>query len=106
MAAKKKPKEAEVGTFEEAMEELENLVEAMEGDQLPLEELVAHYETGAGLLQHCEKVLAAAKKRIELIEVGNSPEKNLAPSPEGVEDSPAAGGGPTAESSEDDIRLL
>ena len=75
-------------------------------DRLPLEELVAHYEKGAGLLQHCEKVLAAAKKRIELIEVGNSPEKNLAPSPEGVEDSPAAGGGPTAESSEDDIRLL
>ena len=60
MAAKKKAKGSEARTFEEAMEELESLVEAMEGDQLPLEELVAHYETGAGLLQLCEKVLAAA----------------------------------------------
>ena len=51
MAAKKKAKGSEVRTFEEAMEELESLVEAMEGDQLPLEELVAHYEKGAGLLQ-------------------------------------------------------
>ena len=106
MAAKKKAKESEVRTFEDAMEELESLVEAMEGDQLPLEQLVAHYEQGAGLLQHCEKVLAAAKQRIELIEVGNSPEKNLAPNSEEVEDSPVASDGPTAESPEDDIRLL
>ncbi|HBM78096.1 MAG TPA: exodeoxyribonuclease VII small subunit [Verrucomicrobiales bacterium] len=106
MAAKKKAKESEVRTFEEAMEELESLVEAMEGDQLPLEQLVAHYEQGAELLQHCEKVLAAAKQRIEMIEVGNSPEKNLAPNSEEVEDSPAASDGPTAESPEDDIRLL
>ncbi|MBB23078.1 MAG: exodeoxyribonuclease VII small subunit [Roseibacillus sp.] len=106
MAAKKKAKGSEVRTFEEAMEELESLVEAMEGDQLPLEELVAHYEKGAGLLQHCEKVLVAAKQRIELIEVGNSGEKNLAPNPEEVEDPPPASSGPTAESLEDDIRLL
>jgi exodeoxyribonuclease VII small subunit len=106
MAAKKKAKGLEGHTFEEAMEELESLVEAMEGDQLPLEQLVAHYEKGAGLLQHCEKVLAAAKQRIELIEVDNSREKNLAPNSEEVEDSPAASDGPTAESPEDDIRLL
>ena len=105
MADKKKAKGSEAHTFEEAMEELESLVEAMEGDQLPLEELVAHYETGAGLLQHCEKVLAAAKQRIELIEVGNSAEKNLAPNSEDVEDPPASNG-PAAESLEDDIRLL
>ena len=105
MAAKKKAARSEVRTFEEAMEELESLVEAMEGDQLPLEELVAHYEKGAGLLQHCEQVLAAAKQRIELIEVANSEEKNLAPNSEEVEDAPASSG-PTAESLEDDIRLL
>ena len=60
---------------------------------------------GSETLQHCEKVLAAAKQRIELIEVGNSAEKNLAPNSEEVED-PTASSGPTAESLEDDIRLL
>ena len=106
MAEKKKAKKGGTGTFEEAMAELETLVEAMENDQLPLEDLVAHYEKGAGLLLHCEKVLSAAKERIELIEVGNSAEKNLAPDPEEEEDSPDTGDSPAAESPEDDIRLL
>jgi len=65
-------------SFEEALGALEKLVEAMENDQLPLEDLVAHYENGAGLLQHCEKVLEAAKKRIELIEISPPPENGLA----------------------------
>ena len=54
-------------SFEDAMAELENIVEAMEGEQLPLEELIAHYETGARLLKHCDSVLTGARKRIELI---------------------------------------
>ena len=54
--AAKKIKETGVSTFEDAMGELETLVEAIENDQLPLEDLVAHYERGAGLLKHCETV--------------------------------------------------
>ena len=54
-------------SFEDAMAELENIVEAMEGEQHPLEELIARYETGARLLKHCESVLTGARKRIELI---------------------------------------
>ncbi|MBL50103.1 MAG: exodeoxyribonuclease VII small subunit [Roseibacillus sp.] len=104
--AAKKAKKSEASTFEQAMGELETLVEAMENDQLPLEELVAHYEKGAGLLQHCEKVLAAAKERIELIEVGNSPEKDLSPSGERDDDSPESDGSSPAETLDDDIRLL
>ncbi|MBJ06605.1 MAG: exodeoxyribonuclease VII small subunit [Verrucomicrobiaceae bacterium] len=102
----KKEKKSEASTFEQAMGELESLVEAMENDQLPLEELVAHYEKGAGLLSHCEKVLAAAKERIELIEVGNSSEKDLAPTAEEDDDSPSSDGSSPAETLEDDIRLL
>ncbi len=88
------------------MSELETLVDAMENDQLPLEELVAHYEKGAGLLAHCEKVLSAARKRIELIEVGAPAEKELAPEPEEVEDQAGRDRSPTADDAEDDIRLL
>lgn len=93
-------------SFEEAMSELEELVEAMENDQLPLEELVAHYEKGAGLLKHCEKVLAAARKRIELIEVGRSAEKELAEPPDADEDRENAGPSSPGDDQDDDIRLL
>jgi exodeoxyribonuclease VII small subunit len=54
-------------SFEEAMAELGDIVEAMEGEQLPLEELVSRYEAGSSLLKHCGSILSAAKKRIELI---------------------------------------
>ena len=74
-------------TFEDAMAELENIVEAMEGEQLPLEELIARYEAGARLLTHCDTVLTGARKRIELItltdrEAGKPPE----PEPEDSDD--------------------
>jgi exodeoxyribonuclease VII small subunit len=69
MPAKRKNSASETSalSFEDAMAELENIVEAMEGEQLPLDELVARYEEGSALLKHCNSVLASAKKRIELI---------------------------------------
>ena len=102
----RKQAKSKAGTFEEALAELESLVEAMESDQLPLEELVAHYEKGAGLLQHCEEVLAAARKRIELIEVGNSTEKELAQGANPADDPESHGGPQTGDDPDDDIRLL
>lgn len=62
-----KPAEADGASFEDALGELESIVEAMEGEQLPLEDLVSHYEAGTALLKHCDKVLSKARKRIELI---------------------------------------
>ena len=91
-----KPKEP---AFESALAELEELIEGMEGDQLPLDELVASYEKGARLLKHCEEVLAKARKRIAVIELG---EKELASGGEQAEDTPNP---PLADES-DDIRLL
>lgn len=49
------------------MAELEGIVESMESEQLPLEDLIARYEKGAHLLRHCGAVLGNARKRIELI---------------------------------------
>lgn len=60
-------------SFEDAMEELESIVEAMEGEQLPLDELVTRYEEGSALLKHCTSALASAKKRIELITLEDRP---------------------------------
>lgn len=54
-------------TFESALERLEQIVEEMEGDRLPLEELLGRYEEGTMLVKVCQQRLSAAEKRIELI---------------------------------------
>src|SRR5438874_13531933 len=54
-------------TFETAIERLEAIVEQMEADSLPLEELLVHYEEGLKLVKFCSEKLDAAEKRIEII---------------------------------------
>ena len=68
-------------SFEDAMAGLENIVEEMEGEQLPLEELIARYENGARLLKHCDSVLTGARKRVELITLADQ-ETEKTPEPE------------------------
>jgi len=53
--------------FEEALEQLESLVQEMESDKIPLEVLMKHYELGTRLHQVCEKRLDEAQGRIEII---------------------------------------
>ena len=89
----------EAPSFEQALEGLETIVEAMENEQLPLEELVACYEKGSALLDRCEQILQAARGRIELITLRNQ-NGNGAPD----ELSPPSGS-PDA-SDDDDIRLF
>lgn len=49
------------------MERLDEIVQAMESEQLPLEELIVRYEEGVKLVKACEAKLKAAEKRIEII---------------------------------------
>jgi exodeoxyribonuclease VII small subunit len=64
-------------SFEDALAGLEAIVESMEHAQLPLEELVASYEKGSALLNHCESILKTARRRIELITLRNQNETAL-----------------------------
>ncbi|MEM9016879.1 MAG: exodeoxyribonuclease VII small subunit [Verrucomicrobiota bacterium] len=64
---KETPSESEEPTFEVALAELEELVEQMESDQMPLEELIRNYEKGTSLFRACEKRLDEAEGRIEII---------------------------------------
>ena len=68
-------------SFEDALAGLEAIVEAMEHEQLPLEELVAYYEKGSALLDRCESVLQSARGRIELITLRNQNEKAAGETP-------------------------
>lgn len=64
--ASKQPKEPE-HTFETAIERLELIVEEMESDKLPLEDLLKRYEEGTKLVKVCQEKLDAAERRIEII---------------------------------------
>lgn len=73
-ARKKLPENADSLSFEDALASIEEIVDSMEGEQLPLEDLVTQYEKGSVLLKHCESVLSSARKRIELITLANREE--------------------------------
>jgi len=60
-------KETEDPTFEDAMSRLEGLVEKMESEKLPLDELLIRYEEGIQLVKLCSEKLTAAEQRIEVI---------------------------------------
>jgi exodeoxyribonuclease VII small subunit len=65
--------------FEEALEKLEGIVEAMEADDLPLETLLAKYEEGARLVKLCQEKLAEAEVKIRQLEKNAAGELKLKP---------------------------
>ena len=76
-------------TFEAALTELETIVRAMEGGQLPLEESLTTYERGTSLLKFCQEALNAADQKIKMLEGGALQElqpANTLPPPPSFED--------------------
>ncbi len=59
---KKRDKEL---SFEEELSRLEQIVESLEGGEVPLSELVERYEAGMKHLKSCQEKLADAELRIE-----------------------------------------
>ncbi len=64
------PEAAGTPRYEDAVAELENLVMAMEGGQLPLDELMKNYQRGAELLQLCRARLEAVEQQVKVLEDG------------------------------------
>ena len=91
-------------SFEEALAGLEAIVEAMEHEQLPLEELVTYYENGTALLDRCEAILRTARDRIELITLRTKPETE--PLAEATASGLSFPPGPPDDPDDDDIRLF
>ncbi|NNE56741.1 MAG: exodeoxyribonuclease VII small subunit [Hellea sp.] len=54
-------------SFEQALEELETIVEKLERGDAPLEESIKIYQRGAQLKQHCESKLKNAQLKVEKI---------------------------------------
>ena len=57
-------------TFEEALAKLEGIVEAIEQGKIGLEESIARYEEGMGLIQHCRKIISQAELKIQKLQAG------------------------------------
>ena len=54
-------------TFEQALEQLEGIVDSMESGDTPLAELLVKFEEGTNLLKTCEARLKDAEIKIELL---------------------------------------
>jgi len=65
--------------FEEALQKLEGIVEAMESDDLPLETLLGKYEEGAKLVKVCQEKLTEAELKIQQLEKSAAGEMKLKP---------------------------
>ncbi len=57
-------------SFEDALRELEGLVNQLERGDAPLEDSIKIYERGAALKAHCEAKLKAAQLKVEKIVMG------------------------------------
>jgi exodeoxyribonuclease VII small subunit len=64
------PVPAPSSSYEEALAELERLVVAMEGGQMPLDQLLDNYRRGADLLQFCRARLEAVEQQVKVLEDG------------------------------------
>lgn len=53
--------------FEEALEELEKVVERLESGELSLEDSLAAFEEGVKLVRYCNQKLTEVEKKIELL---------------------------------------
>jgi exodeoxyribonuclease VII small subunit len=53
--------------FEQALRELERLVEQLERGDLPLEQAITTFERGIELTRNCQKSLRAAQQKVEIL---------------------------------------
>ena len=73
MGTQESPPDAKKQTFEQALEELEQIVTDVEEGSIPLEESIDKYARGMKLIRHCRGILEQAEKRIETINQQTQP---------------------------------
>ncbi|PZU54352.1 MAG: exodeoxyribonuclease VII small subunit [Thauera sp.] len=57
-------------SFEQAIEELEAIVRAMEDGKLPLDGALERYQRGVELVRQCQTALSAAEQKVQMLEDG------------------------------------
>lgn len=67
MADTKLPEDIANMSFEVALEQLEEIVQKLEGGQGKLDDAIESYERGAALKHHCEAKLKEAQQKVDKI---------------------------------------
>ena len=64
-------------SFEEAMQKLDGIVRRLENGDVPLEESLALFEEGSGLIARCSELLDAAEQKVVMLKksAGGAPEE-------------------------------
>jgi exodeoxyribonuclease VII small subunit len=75
--------------FEQALTELEGLVERLERGDMPLDEALKAFERGVALTRHCQSCLQAAQQKVEIL----LKRSGQAPAAEPFEEAETATGG-------------
>ncbi len=70
MAGTQTPKDIAKMSFEDALDELKDIVATLESGDGKLDAAIASYERGAKLKQYCEKKLKEAQVKIDKIRLG------------------------------------
>ena len=78
--------------FEQALAELESLVERLEQGDLPLDEALKAFERGVALTRQCQASLQAAQQKIEIL-LKRGAKSEIEPFEESADEPPA---GPVA----------
>jgi exodeoxyribonuclease VII small subunit len=72
MSKKPDPGPATPASYGEAVQQLEQLIAALESGQLPLEELLGQYQRGAELLRYCRERLQAVEDQVRVLDEDGS----------------------------------
>lgn len=84
-------------SFEQALAQVEAIIERIESGAIGLEASVSEYERGVGLLRRCQDILAKAEQRVEILS-----KQGPVPMNGGRASAPAVGGGNVASSADAD----
>ncbi|EJN03011.1 MULTISPECIES: exodeoxyribonuclease VII small subunit [Phyllobacterium] len=57
-------------SFEQALDQLEKIVDDLERGDVPLEQSIRIYERGEALKKHCDALLKSAEDKVEKIKLG------------------------------------
>ncbi len=77
MSQAKPPADIATMSFEDALRELEQIVQKLEAGDVPLDDSIRIYERGAALKAHCEARLREAELKVEKIVLGADGPKGL-----------------------------
>jgi len=66
-------------SFEEALQRLERIVEAIEGGKVGLEDSIKQFDEGMQLIQHCRSILSDAEMKIQKLQTGPQGELQVTP---------------------------